>query len=50
MVLGDAFPESVAEEAKSLSRLFEPAVAVVTSFATVPKIPTIVPATRFHGD
>lgn len=50
VLFGDAFPESVEDEAKSLASLFTPGVAMVTGLATVPRVATAVPPARFHGD
>ncbi|MBX3110291.1 MAG: nucleotidyltransferase [Fimbriimonadaceae bacterium] len=50
VLFGDAFPESVEDEAKTLAALFTPGAAVVTGLTAAPRIATAVPVTRFHGD
>jgi hypothetical protein len=50
VLFGDDFPESVEGEAKSLAALFTPGKAVVTGLAVAPRVATLVPSSRFHGD
>ncbi len=49
-LFGEAFPESVEDEAKGLASLFAPGAAVVTGFLSTPRVVTPIPAARFHGD